>query len=1486
MVFLHQQLPSRKRPASSSFVSPLPELKIPKTTATGAPSFSENNGVMEDSPAVAIDKMVSILADAGCTLINPSGPPCLPSDPLKFRSHLDRLFSASSDGCDLRSHFLAGFSSFIDCPKNLRRVLVPSNQSGRSESLLRQLLLVPVIQLDLQILFLEKIPEYFDVDPECSLEDDVARLIINHFRWLDFIVDCCAFCEKLMQVLIICPLHLKKEVIGSLPEIVGDQSNKAVVDSLGEMLQEDSSIIMPVLDCFSNLNLDDILQEQVITIAISYIRTIDGEQMPHLLRFLLLSATPLNVRRIISHIREQLKFIGISHEMQHKKLKGKSLMANTEASTLDALRTSLLSKSMLCQEILKLLISLEKPQDHKIIDLWLLVLIYMKGKSMQKSIEKIFRKKVVENCIQKVMIDQCIHGNKEVVQDYFPSFLSLSEYLLACREQKAREFGTHIYACLFEEFGDSYFRQEVLSALVTHVGSGVSFEVTSALETMAFMASKYAQELIPLSTHINGILDYLEGFNIENLHKVYEIFSHLALLAPSSVECLGSSFGSELFMILRKQVSHPDLKYKKMGLIGTLKVVSCLADASKVSGSSFETTNCEEALELLRTSLDSSKHFCLPLILFYDELTVMLEHKRLQPAIIEWTARHIDDFESMFLSDLDGGQLHGTDAYGGLEGELWMNLDGDISPVCLNIFPLASSSLQSTTLQILPAYFLLLSVVERLTNRGSLGGIDALLGCPLHLPSSKYFSIAGWKSLTAKQKQIVCLSLYYATNWIRELLNAFCTQVARGFECISQATKEDIIAKLLKRLRNLVFLESLLNNSIQCHPMSLPDVHLHVQHSGASLLDNAYDMVHAENKNKHKKTHDTTSPNKRQHQKVSTPSISGTNRKLQQPTIFDVLRKGRAITSQQVLHEDSSGQSLKLLNSTDQEPDAIEQKILEVPGATKALNAQRFKFRPLLIQCFSLLEFSKKQGSCCSDPAAELPPYLYLLRDLHNKLDYFTPGKQFSSRCTNPAPGFCRMTVEEFLTKIRPLFPILRRHFDCAVSILLEGDGTCEEHWKVQSSAAGNPEITKLAFSKSSVSVLVSKEVLHCFSKMLDLPEVQMGKAVLSDLLEAFQPSKISENVFSDIQPRPLPGTTEYLYLGVASFLEDVLNAACLSSFMLASVSLFTLESIVTSVQTFLDKLGRNGESTHSISIHRVLPTLRSILGSSAQKLLKNNWDDVNLENGWKNKGEIMQKILYIYMENSESKSDLLDELACSILPQVSSCRTATEYDNHGFSTLCNETFAMWYRVLHEENLAILKSVVKDAILRKPRAGVQLENVEKHLAKIQMSVNVVVSLVSMCRTHDKVIVHAMAVKYGGKFVDSFLKVFDFLQAHFQTHNEIIIHLVKELQKATRTIQTLCSEAKGLKQIAITSKIPPTKRSIERFLFHVKALLHTKSSACTFWMGNLKHKDLMGQVVSSQAYADDQNSNADEDLAEADDSDQPVSIASEEDKDME
>ncbi|XVE78448.1 hypothetical protein DITRI_Ditri13aG0146000 [Diplodiscus trichospermus] len=1269
MVFLHHQNPSRKRP-SSSFVPPFPPPKIPK---------SQNDGVGVGVGVDAVEKMISILAEGGCTLVNPLGPPSLPADPFKLRRHLSRLFSSSPDD---RSIFLSGFSAYIQSPSNLRRVLISSNGSGfgpaRSESLVRQLLLVVPIQLDFQTMLLEKLPEYFDMvsgdsQTSLSLEEDVARLIINQFRWLDFIVDPSSFTYKLMQVLSICPLHLKKEIIGSLPEIIGDQNNKNVVDSLEQMLHEDPSIIVSVLDSFSNLNLDDQLQEQVITIALSCIRTIDGEHMPCLLRFLLLSATQVNVRRIISQIREHLKFVGVptSRTMQKNKLKGKLLIDSTEASILDALRSSLQFKSILCQEILKELNGLERPRDHKVIDIWLLLLLYSNSQSMRKSIEKVFKKKVIEGCIQEVMLDQCICGNKELAKEYFLSFLSFSEYLLACKEQKARDFGIYMYTLLFEEFADTYSRQEVLGALVTHVGSGVSFEVSSALQIMASFATKHAREMIPLSSHINGILDYLEGLNVENLYKVYEVFSHMALPARSSADCLGSSIANELLIIVRKQVSHPDLKYKKMGLIGILKIVSCLGDASNVTLSSqFQKSNAEEALELLETCLESCKQSCLSLIFVYDELTAILESRTLHPVIMDWIGKHVGEFESIFLSDLDGGQLPSSTTFCGLEGELWMNLDGEISPICLNILLLASS--QSASLQFLPANFRLLSAFERLTNQGSLSGIDALLGCPLLLPSSKYFSEAEWQSLTGKQKQIICLSLYYALNWIRELLNAFCTQVTGRFEFTSQATKEDIMLKLLKRLRNLVFLESLLNHSIRMCPMALPQLHLQVDHCGSTLVNQSNHVGNFEKKNEPKMTRECTSPNKRKHKKISKTSTTDTDGKVPQPTLLDVLRKAGALTSQE-----------RTSTSVDQHPHVLnESMLIEVSPLSQALESQKFRFRPLLSECFSILTFSKNHDSCCSDPVAELPLYLYLIHDLHCKLDYFAaPGKQCSSRNLISA-SVTRMTLDEFLSKIRPLFPSLKRNLDSAFCILKEGNETCEEHWNVQSAAAGNPDITNLVPSKSSISTMVFKEVLNSFSKMLNVPEVQRSKPVLSDLLEAFQPNKTLDAGASDMQPCPSPGTIEYSYHGACSFVESILDAgakvlplslvsimvliypfmssnlyqilppaACSFSFILASEALFTLESALKSVLKVISKLEGDDKNIQS-GFSQILPLLHNRLRSSAKKLLKNKWDKETLENGWKNKGEIVQKILRIYLEYTESTSDLLDELACTILPQ------------------------------------------------------------------------------------------------------------------------------------------------------------------------------------------------------------------------------------------
>ncbi|KAH7661696.1 fanconi anemia group D2 protein [Dioscorea alata] len=1480
MVFLQRSAPNpRKRPAA--------------TVASGSTAVTTPISIprIRDDPDDHIATVISLLAEAGCTLhVAADTPPSLPADLHKFRRTLESRLSSDPS---LLPRLLSGLSSYINVPQNLRLLIVPASRDGslpQTDSLARTLLLVPQIQLQLQHLLLEKLPEYFDStvgDSVSSLKDDVARMIINQFRWLDFLVDSENFVEKLMEVLSISPPSLKKEIIGSLPEIIGNQSHGSVITALERLLQEDSGVIVPVLDSFSNLNLDEQLQEQAITIALACIRTVDGEYMPHLLRFLLLSATPANVRRIILQIREQLKFVGVTDPLaiRNKKLKGKLVANSTEASTLEALRLSLQFKNILCEAILKELKSLDHSQDHKVIDVWLIMLIYINGGSLQKGVEKILKKKVIEGCLNESLFDQCIHGHRELVKDHFSSFLSVSEYLMACREQQARDFSIYLYTALFEEFSDTFYRQEVLGSLVTHIGSGIMYEVSSALEAMFRLTLKYSEELIPMSSHINGILDYLEGFHGENLHKVYEIFCYLAVSARSKPDFLGSSIANELLMIVRKQLGNPDIKYRKMGIVGTLKIISTLGDVNAaVNFSSSQKTNCEEALELLKMAIELNKSATLSLILLYDELNSLFECRILQPAIIEWTGKHVGELESLFLSDLEGGQLPQKYVSNDIEGVLWMNLDGNLSPICLNILPLISSMpLQSAdSLQILPSQFLLLSVVERLTNQGSLGGIDALLGCPLHLPSPRHLAEGEWKRMSGQQKQILCLSLYYAVNWIRELLNAFSTQVIGKFDCITQATRDETNRKLLKRLRNLVLLESLLNACLKYHQLTLPELHCNLDHSGTP-----FSKI---NHSKQRETKNDQSLKKRKHKDLTASEKLDPYGNLRQPTIVETLKKAGAVISQEVENRSSSGSPTiqKVSQCVEhREANSNELDLVDIATTSGVLDAQRCKFRPLLVDSLFMLSLSESQDNCCSDPAAELPLHLYLLRDLHKKLDYLNPpNRQFLMGYTTKVQhGHNKLKTSEFLTKIRPLSKSLRKHLGSAFSIL-KGSEPCQEHWKSGLVSAGSPDIPFVVVSMASVASSVFREVLCCYSKvdtpvvsflplvyvllqffmlllqMLSIPDLflQTSLPTLRDMLDAFQSDKDTSQFFSGLQPLPNPGSIVYLYCRVYSFHEDLLDMAYSLPFSLASEVLVTLQSILNSIAMLFDKsMEETGSSTHVGFTQSLLPFLRSKLASSAHKLLMHDWNCADNENELKIKGDVLQKILHIYLRNSESTPDLLDELACSILPQVPSCRTNnTQEAAHSFPTLCPTMFLTWYRVLHEENLDVLNKLVKGGLL-KSRSNIQRKPAEV-LIKLRQSVNVVVSLISMCKIHDKVAVHAIAVKYGGRFVDTFLKVFDFLEAHFKEHNDIIIQTVKELQKATRIIQTLCSEAKGSKRTMITSKIPATKRSMERFVFQVKALLHNTSNGSTFWMGNLKHKDLYGQVVSSQVY-----NNGDDDM---------------------
>ncbi|RLM86813.1 hypothetical protein C2845_PM04G02790 [Panicum miliaceum] len=1435
MVFLQRSRPAnpRKRP------SPPPEAEPPGPT-----------GADPAGPSAAVDAAAALLADAGCTLlVPPHQAPPLPS-PHAFAARLGRALSADHSAAP---RLLAGVAAFAAAsPARLRQLLLPA--APHAPSLARALLSVPALQPGLLALLLEKLPEHFDDGgggalDGLPLQDDVGRLIVSQFRWLDFLADADAFVEKLVEVLSVAPPRLKKEIIGSLPEIVGDQSHAAVVVALEKLLQEDSEVVVAVLDVLSDLNLNEELQEQAVTIAISCIRTIAPDQMPHLLRFLLLSATPANAGRIILQIREQLRFVGVVDPWaaRSKKLKGKASANSTDGAILDTLRSGLRFKNMLCEAFLKELKTVDHPKDHKVIDVWLIMLIYANGGALQKSAEKILKSKILRGCIRETLFDQCIRGNTELVKEHFMSFLSVSDYLLACKEEKAREFASYLFTALFEEFTDMYFRQELVGSLVAHIGSGVSYEVLSSLDIMISLTSNNSEELIPISSHITGILDYLESFHEDNLRKVYDIFCQLALAAGFNTGSGGSSVANELLMVVRKQVSNPDMKYRRMGIIGALRIVSTIAhvDANAaVNCSSYQQPNCEEALELLKMSVNSCKFVTLPLIFLYDELAALLESKVLHSAILEWVGDYVAEFDTPFLADLNNGELSEKHPYDGIEGELWMNLDGDVSPICVNIMPIASTMPQKSQpcLQILPSQFSLLTTIERLVNEGSLGGINALLGCPLHLPSTKHLDGAKWGNLSGLQKKAVCHSLYYAINWIRELLNAFSTQVASRVDNFSQKARDETAVKLLKRLRNLILLEGLLNAFLKNYPLSLPELRYLGDCSG-SPSTSKFNLP----KKMGEESMDGTSSNKRQKGcKDKAASEKGNpDDKINQPTILDAFKRA-GVTVSQTTNKASSQLSSSGMMSKDIEQEANdpgELGLVDLMTAPVQLDMQRFKFRTLHTRCLSLLNYSDCQDSSCSSLETELPIYLYLLRDLHNKLDNLNPATKPFLSTSQPKCSHvhCHDNTQEFLDKIQPLFSVLRKHLDGAISMIRDESESCTDNWSSHSSSASNPDIPYVVVSKSSIATAVCKEILGCYRKLVAIPDLlnQPNMSGLKQLLQTLQPTENFDDILSEFQPSLAPSNVDYLYCGACKMFEDIMDPVCSFSYLLSSDVLITMQSIVNSVVVLLDESGESNQKKIQIGCFKaIIPFLRKRLGQSAHKLLTADQPSEHAENGWQGKGDLIQKILQIYLRNSESTSDLLCEL----------CKALTQ---------------------HEENTGTLNKTIKQAL--KARALPERGSIDTILEEIQKSVEAFVYLIQMCKTHEKVSIHAMAVKHGGKYIDTFLKAFNLLETQFKEHNAIILKMLKELQKATRTIQTICSEAKGYKRTMITSKVPPAKRSLEKFLFQVKALLHNCSTEKKFWMGNLKHKDMHGHVVSSQVYG----SVDDEDEQMETDSDTPA-----------
>jgi len=61
-----------------------------------------------------------------------------------------------------------------------------------------------------------------------DLNDNIPKLIMNQLRWMDNIVDPKELTEGLFEMISITPIHIQKEIIEAIPDIIIDSQHNVI----------------------------------------------------------------------------------------------------------------------------------------------------------------------------------------------------------------------------------------------------------------------------------------------------------------------------------------------------------------------------------------------------------------------------------------------------------------------------------------------------------------------------------------------------------------------------------------------------------------------------------------------------------------------------------------------------------------------------------------------------------------------------------------------------------------------------------------------------------------------------------------------------------------------------------------------------------------------------------------------------------------------------------------------------------------------------------------------------------------------------------------------------------------------------------------------------------------------------------------------------------------------------------------------------------
>ncbi|CAL8338893.1 unnamed protein product [Merluccius merluccius] len=1384
--------------------------KTKRARGAGRPSKA---AVREQEESNNGGPFVVILRDAGVTLGQGGTSNEIAVDQVVFQKRIQQKLQKSPRYPGVVQEFISGLEAHIEDPDRFRNCLLPcvprlsdvasSTVSSFQESVLRMLLGIEMLQNSVINTLFEKIPEFM----LSSAGDgglNVPRVIINQLKWLDRVVDSKDLAAKLMELVSVAPVEVQRDVITSLPEILDDSQHNDIANELKSLLQEKTQLTVAILDALSSLNLSSALLAEVRGVVMATLTAVQLDDLPVVVKFILHSISASDAYEVVRDLRKKLELelcvLPPVLQASQSRMKGRAPStssappaagSNQDSVTLvlDGIKSAVRFQKTISEAWLKAIENISEAEDYKVIDLLVLLILHgTNANHSRRGAERLLKGKVRAGQIQDSLLHKTFKGYAQVMRGYFPSILALAQSLLRSQDPCVVPFGGHMYSLSFVTF-DSYCQQEVVGSLVTHVCSGVGGEVDVALELLCGLVTENPSEMALYAVFVKGILDYMDNLTPQQIRRLFQLLSRLAF-----GQQLGTNIQDDMHIVIRKQLSSTVPKYKRIGIIGAV-----MRSSITVIDRCVDIINMFDlcVVCLLRCSAVMQVTALLELVQSCSDSSpeaAALCYDELANLVLNATLDPLEWIGKSVLEDfqddfvVDLG-MEMTGSYP-LPASVLYNLDEEESQegIAVNLLPLLARELQHRA--------------ESWTQREKRVKKQV---SPLCL--SPFFRLLRLCEETQHQGDLEEIDALLGCPLILTDLG-----VVDKMESLSKAEREFICTLLFHSInwfREVVngfcrLKESEMKMKVMTRLQNITYLQTLLEKTLAVTPGYIPPLANFDG--------DTS-------EGVSVPSSAALPNKTKKNG-SGKKRKGSSKSSpdsSSVLEEGTEAEEIPQEHPEKEKTEEKESR----QGISLA--GYRPFFRELDMEVLSVLQcgllsrslldtelHTKVREEVLLGPA-EL---LFLLDDMLRKLEFSliaAPAKRapFLKGRTDKSMGFSHLqqrSPKDVASYCIQLLPTLCSHLENChnhfQTMLSENNGVVDgpatdpqEHLLLSSAYQLLLQVLNTTFSWSGFSQPGHRSLL------------KSALGILASRLKEGGPELTLEQLVKH--------SFKYL-LNFRSTMPTLSTALCLSQ-LLSTVS---------------ERAGHTA-------------AYREEEAALARRFLCQEWVTAA---GEREKGskfnEGLQTLLGIYLEHVDDVLKAVEEIAEEGVTEL--LNAAKDASSETWPTLNRQTFLVFYKGMLGE--------LEKAVRRIP-AGKMCDSTESQSEKLltwNLAVRDFHILVNLVKVFDSRPVLNVCLKFGRLFLESFLKLgMPLLDYSFKKHKEDVQSLLKTFQLSTRQLHHMCGHSKIRQDMSLTNHVPALKKSLELFIYRVKAMLMLNNCQEAFWMGNLKNRDLKGEEILTQ-----------------------------------